>query len=174
MEYEDKIEARRARYAARAERKRAETYGTHGISSDDPGAVEKLEAKLAELEAKRTAYKDHNKRARKEGKDPLPRYVLTNLGANIRRVKGRIAELEKAAERPAAEPITGDGWTIEECPADNRLRVIFDEKPPRETWRLMRRYGFRWAPSVGAWQRHLNDGARYAAQCVARELGGAS
>ena len=46
----------------------------------------------------------------------------------------------------------------------NRLQVFFDEKPDRETCSAMRHGGFRWAPSVGAWQRQLNDNAIRAAK----------
>ena len=46
----------------------------------------------------------------------------------------------------------------------NRLQVFFDEKPDRDTCSAMRHSGFKWAPSVGAWQRQLNDNAIYAAK----------
>ena len=46
----------------------------------------------------------------------------------------------------------------------NRLQVFFDERPDRETCSAMRHGGFRWAPSVGAWQRQLNENAIRAAK----------
>ena len=46
----------------------------------------------------------------------------------------------------------------------NRLQVFFDEKPDRDTCSAMRHGVFRWAPSVGAWQRQLTDNALYAAK----------
>ena len=46
----------------------------------------------------------------------------------------------------------------------NRLRVFFHEKPDRDTCSAMRHSGFKWAPSVGAWQRQLTDNAIYAAK----------
>ena len=46
----------------------------------------------------------------------------------------------------------------------NRLQVFFDAKPDRETCAAMRHSGFKWAPSVGAWQRQLNDNAIRAAK----------
>ena len=46
----------------------------------------------------------------------------------------------------------------------NRLQVFFDEKPDRDTCAAMRHGGFRWAPSVGAWQRQLNDNAIWTAK----------
>jgi hypothetical protein len=115
--------------------------------------------------------KARNKAARKAGEEkPYPSYCLSNLGATIRNTKKRIAELEEAANRKPSEPVEGDGWSMEECPDDNRIRVFFDSKPPRETCKLMRQHGFKWAPSVGAWQRMLNGAGCYAARCIAQKL----
>jgi hypothetical protein len=193
--------------AARLE-SRAANLGTSGISSDDPSAIEKLQAQLVDLEAQREAAKKVNAAVRKAYKNATktadkpdlaalieevempdwarkwlrmelrafpyleraPQLDLKNTGANIRRIKQRIKSLQATAEREPATPATGEGWRIEECPDDNRVRVFFDDKPPRETCKLMRQYGFKWARSVGAWQRMLNEAGCYAAQCVARKL----
>ena len=40
--------------------------------------------------------------------------------------------------------------------AENRVRIIFDAKPPVEMRTALKGAGFRWAPSVGAWQRHAS------------------
>lgn len=63
------------------------------IFDDDADAVERLEARLAELEAKRTEYKA-------QGRGVLPAYVLRNLGAEIRRNRERLEQVkrQKAAE----------------------------------------------------------------------------
>jgi hypothetical protein len=100
-------------------------------------------------------------------------YQLTNLGGNVKRVKERIEALERAAEAaegPAAEPIKGDGWEIVEVPEDNRVRFFFDRRPTREVCAIMRRNGWRWSRTEGAWQRHLNNAGRHSAQEVARTL----
>ncbi len=157
--------------ADRLEQK-AESYGTRFISSDDPDAVAKLQHKLARLEGKRTAIKEHNRLMRKNGNGSMPKFVLTNLGANIRTVQKRIDALEKAADREANDPIIGDGWRIEEHPDDNRIRFYFDEKPDRETCRKMKLLGFRWSPNAGAWQRNLNNAGIYAAHSAAHALFG--
>ena len=47
--------------------------------------------------------------------------------------------------------------------ADNRLQVFFDGKPDEAARDELKANGFRWAPSVGAWQRQLNKNAYYAA-----------
>ena len=57
---------------------------------------------------------------------------------------------------------------------DNRLQVFFDGKPDEATRTELKISGFRWAPSVGAWQRQLTDNAIRAAdrlECI-RPLSG--
>ena len=57
---------------------------------------------------------------------------------------------------------------------DNRLQVFFDGKPDADTRAELKSSGFRWAPSVGAWQRQLTDNAIRAAdrlECI-RPLSG--
>lgn len=150
--------------------RKSESYGTHSISSDDPEASAKLQTKLDGMEAKRSAIKLANRVARKAGKEAAPSYVLQNLGANIRRVRDRIKVLEDSAKQPEVAPVECDGFTIEECTTDNRLRFIFDGKPSAEVRKIMKSNGFRWAPSVGAWQRQLTNSARYSAQCCQRSI----
>ena len=55
---------------------KAEAADNDIISSDDPEALNKLRAKLKALEDKRESYKSANKKAKAEGKDILPSYVL--------------------------------------------------------------------------------------------------
>jgi len=55
------------------------------------------------------------------------------------------------------------GGRAEADKADNRLRLYFDEKPSEEQRSKLKCNGFKWAPSVGAWQRQLNDNAIHAA-----------
>jgi hypothetical protein len=164
--------------AAHAAQEKAEHYerkaariGSGGISADDPNAVAKLGEKLARMETQREEIKAENKRRRKAGEESAPAYVLQNLGANIRRVRERIKELETKAARAVYEPIECDGFTIEECPHDNRLRFMFDDKPPSEVRAIMKAQGFRWAPSVGAWQRQLTENARMSASVAQRRIG---
>lgn len=47
--------------------------------------------------------------------------------------------------------------------AENRLQLLFDEKPPEDQRRALKSEGFKWAPSQGAWQRQLNQNAIRAA-----------
>ena len=164
--------------------------GMGGISADDPTAIDKLKAKLRGLEALQDKMKAVNAYYRKHGtlegcsqlsaeeieklkagmarswrSEPKPYegYLLTNNSAVIRQTKKRIEELSHKAETEY------EGWAFEGGEVKmnreaNRLQVFFDEKPDRDTCSAMRHSGFKWAPSVGAWQRQLNDNAIYAAK----------
>ena len=169
--------------------------GMGGISADDPAAIEKLQKKLDGLERSQLIMKEVNAYYRKHGKldgcallspdqieklkasmasswrsDPRPfeSYQLTNNNAEIRRVKARIEQLSKQAQRE----FSGwefDGGRVEMNREDNRLQVFFDGKPDADTRAELKSNGFRWAPSVGAWQRQLTDNAIRAAdrlECI--------
>ena len=170
---------------------RIRSVGTGGIMSDDKNAIAKLSAKLADLERLQETMKSANAYFRKhktlEGCPglsdeairrmsggltdvPYPGWALSNNNANIRRIKERIATLEKEAQRAAenadAAPVEGDGYKLVENAELGRIQFIFDGKPDEDTRALLKSYGFRWSPSQGAWQRMLNDNGRYAAQRV--------
>ena len=91
---------------------------------------------------------------------PFPSYLLTNNNANIRRVRQRIEELSHKTEFV--------GWTFpggeaKVNEAENRLQLIFEDKPDADTRQALKSEGFKWAPSQGAWQRQLNQNAIRAA-----------
>lgn len=134
------------------------------ISSDDPEAIEKLKKKLAALEAEREQVKADNKAARAAGKEPAPWYTLPYLGKDIKRVKDRIAQLERLDSQPAAEDIYFDGGIIHENTEINRLQIVFDSIPNPEIRSNLKRWGFKWARSEGAWQRLRGANALYAAK----------
>lgn len=102
---------------------------------------------------------------------PFPTYELTNSNANIKRVKQRIETLEAVkASKPIEEE--HDGYTYRENAEAMRVQFRFDGKPDDETRALLKRNGFRWAPSHGVWQRQLNDNGKYAAHRVMEALDG--
>lgn len=75
---------------------------SHGetISSDDPLAKEKLQAKLECLEERQEFMKQANTIARKEKRDkPYPSFALTNNNATIKATKDRIEGLSKAEQK---------------------------------------------------------------------------
>ena len=51
-----------------------------------------------------------------------------------------------------------------------RLQLFFDGIPEAETRNILKSNGFRWSPSNKAWQRLLNDNARYSLIRIKKEL----
>lgn len=134
---------------------RADAIGTRGISSDDPEALAKLQDKLLQLEEAHTHMIERNKEARAIGTEtPYFAYQLTNSGANIRRIKMRIARLERTRNAPAMQPMYGNGWEMFEEKDSNRIIIKFADRPAPELCKSLRSYGFLWSPSRGAWVRN--------------------
>ena len=163
--------------------------GMGGISADDPQAIQKLEAKLEKLQSAQDTMKAVNAYYRKHKTldscpnlsaerieamkaemssqwhiqdKPYPSWALSNNNAEIRRVKGRIAELTRKQET-AYVGWEFNGGTVEANREDNRLQIFFEEKPDEKTRETLKENGFRWSPKAGAWQRQLNDNAIYVA-----------
>jgi len=100
------------------------------------------------------------------GKVGFPAYALTNNNANIRRMKIRLEKVRanKAAKDSVEE---GEAATVEDCPADNRVRLRFPGKPAAEIRRQLKSLGFRWAPTLGCWQAYRNQRSLEAAREIA-------
>jgi len=151
------------------ERRLAAAKSNAAISSDDPDAVKKLQKKLSLLEKKREAIKLYNKNARKAKKEPHPKWVLQNLGQNINSVKKRIEFLKKQSKaKPSSKVVKG--VKVVENVVLNRLQLEFPDKPNVEIRTLLKKWGFRWSPREGRWQRQLTNSARYAANQVLSSL----
>ena len=178
--------------AAYYERKAEAAANNTAISSDDPEAVTKLREKLEKLQTKQTFMKNLNAYYRKYGtcrgcgglndeqadrydqavKDgppwcnvPFESFMLSNNNAEIRRIEKRLKSLTEARELG----YTGwefDGGRVEANEDDNRLQIFFDEIPSEEVRKELKGRGFKWARSVGAWQRQLSDNAIYAASRI--------
>jgi hypothetical protein len=100
-------------------------------------------------------------------------FNLTNGLAEIRRLEGRLQALEANHARGMVETShnTNEGeLQIIENPNAGRIQLIFPGKPEAKTRDILKANGFRWAPSEGAWQRHLNNAGRYAARQVLDKL----
>lgn len=149
--------------------KKAEEYGTHGISSDNPEAVKLLEEKLAGLKRAHAMMKEQSKKLRAAGQQ-VPSFHLANSNASIRRVEQRIELLKKEQETTATEPISGCGWSMHENLEDNRIHFVFPGKPSEETRSLLKSRGFKWSPTRGAWVRQLNENSRLASKQIAKLL----
>lgn len=89
------------------------------------------------------------------GRIGIPDYVAKNRGAEIRRVKAKIAELTtaKATEDTTVE---GEHAKLEDSTADNRVRLFFPGKPDKPTRERLKGNGFRWTPTLGCWQAYRN------------------
>lgn len=157
--------------------------GMGGIRQDDPQDIPKLQKKLDGLEKAQETMKAVNAYYRKNGtldgcphlspenleklkaamvsgwhyeKKPFQSWELSNNNAEIRRIRQRIDSLTRAKETVYV------GWEfegghVEANREQSRLQVFFDEKPDADIRAALKSNGFRWAPSVGAWQRQLNE-----------------
>ena len=61
----------------------------------------------------------------------------------------------------ADRSVSGDGYTVEWNVADNRVQIFWPSKPSDAVIAKLKQHGFRWARSIGAWQRHASEGAWY-------------
>ncbi len=172
-------------------------YGKDQILSGDQDAIEKLEKKLENLKDMQSRMKEANKAIRmkntekgnglltdmgyteeqiKELRTPdfcgrvgYPSYALQNNNANIRRIEGRLKELRATKEKGTLET-ENKFFKVVENTENMRLQLLFEDKPEPEVREVLRRNGFRWAPSQEAWQRQLNNNARYALERVKEHL----
>ncbi len=167
--------------------------GMGGIRQDDPQAIPKLQKKLDGLEKAQETMKAVNAYYRKHGtldgcphlspenienlkadmasgwhyeKKPFQSWELSNNNAEIRRVRQRIESLTRASE-VAYVGWEFDGGHVEANRDQGRLQVFFDGKPEADARQQLKENGFRWAQSVGVWQRLLNDNAYRASDRIA-------
>lgn len=174
------------------------SVGHGGIQSDDPNAIEKLREKICNAEVMQEHMKIVNAYYRKhktlEGCDalnekeireitasmsrdwrtdpsPFASYELTNNNANIRRMRERLEQLEKAKNTETKEHDINGIRVVENTEA-MRIQLFFPGKPDDATRTLLKSNGFLWAPSVGAWQRQLTSNGRYACKMVLKQIAG--
>ena len=175
-----------------------ERVGTGGIQSGDANAIEKLERKLKDLEEQQATMKAINAYWRKhktlDGCDlvstetlavikrgmehswrqnpvPFESYTLTNNNANIRNTRLRLEKLKAAKAQGTTEKDTEvEGVKIVENTELMRIQIVFDGKPEADVRDVLKKNGFRWAPSQGAWQRQLNGNGKYAVERVMEAL----
>jgi len=169
------------------------------ISSDDSNAVIKLKEKLRKAEQNQEAMKTINKVVRNKklsneekinkitnltgwskdiatkilepdfcGRVGFPSYKLTNNNANIKRMKDRVKSLERKAQDETTETDFDGGYISDNVEA-NRVQIFFDSMPIVEIRTQLKSNGFRWARSIGAWQRHRSPQALYLAKNITKK-----
>jgi hypothetical protein len=104
-------------------------------------------------------------------------WEITNNGSEIRRLKDRVTMLEGkeqtreqiATTEGAQQPEkTINGVRIVENYEADRVQLFFDGKPAADIRQQLNDNGFKWAPSLMAWQRKLNNAAIYQAERIAK------
>ncbi len=180
-------------YQALEQAKTLESRAEHAeaardISSDDPDAPNAIKLKIADLRRSVESMKEINKilRSAKDDRDKAtrllicagypdefaeltkgyPSFRLTNANAEIRRLENRLKILADTAQlQSQPDEQIGDVILRER---NNRTQLIFPGKPDEALRSELKKNGFKWAPSVGAWQRLSNVRAHYYAQRLAR------
>ena len=188
--------------AVRAMRKNLGIDKGKAISSDAEDAVEQVEKKIADLSRAQEHMKRVNSEYRKHkgdidkmdvsektkdavrkweearktqahlGDKPFPSYAMSNNSANINRLRKRLEGLSASKGMETSE-VEFPGGSIVDNVEDNRVQVVFESKPDADMRKNLKSHGFRWAPSVGAWQRKRSpDAMRWAKKIVgAQEQG---
>ena len=92
-------------------------------------------------------------------------YQLTNNNATIKRLRERIANVEREQSSPTTEHefdggMDDGGVTITDDAESNRIMLRFDGKPDAEMRAKLKSHGFRWSRRNEAWQRHRTDNTR--------------
>jgi len=153
------------------------------IKSNDPQALEKLGERLTKEKNYQEFMKTANAYYRNNGtlqglegveqewventmayinklghSEPYPSWMLQNNLQGIKRTEERIQRVEYE------QNVGFNGWEFNGGKAiankeDNRLKLLFNEKPNEETIATLKKNGFHWSPSSHAWQRQLTQNA---------------
>ena len=160
-------------------------YKDQAIKRTDKNAIEKLNQKLEQLEAEKDFIKRSEKACKeyqkmkdfsvfekynipqKEAKEyvsQIERHGIplirgnASINAEIRRVKERIASLEKSKATEDENFDIENGRILVNKEAQ-RVQIFFDNIPDANTREALKKRAFKWAPSVKAWQRTLTGNA---------------
>ena len=96
-------------------------------------------------------------------------FELRNNLANIKSKEAKIEELKKRQNLNSSYTI--NGVEVIECQESDRVKLFFDGKPSHDVIQKLKSKAFKWAPSVGAWQRQLTQNASIAAKNLVNSLG---
>lgn len=176
---------------------RAESIeSNNAISSDDPNATERLAEKVKRLQANQDLMKRVNKFYPQYKKNPalldeqdfsevikkfirewvpmysfekvpFPRYSLSNNNANISTAKKRLEKLLVMEKSEDKESTIGEIRIFENA-SENRVQIFFPGKPSNEVRSELKRSGFRWSPTSGAWQAFYSNRAKWNAERIVK------
>lgn len=169
------------------------------ISSDNPDALDLLQEKLEKLQARQELMRMANKIVRsaklsqvekviqlqelgfKEssavkilemdhyGTKGYPQYVLSNNNGVIANTKKRIQHLESIAKLHTEEVAYPGGVTLKLNVEDNRVQIFFPGKPSEEIRNDLKRAGFHYSYTVGAWMRLISNWAIHEAKEIIKK-----
>jgi hypothetical protein len=127
---------------------------TTDIYSNNPDCIKLLKEKIELLETKQEQMKAENKT--KAGS--FQHFELTNNRAKIKAVKDRLASIEKIKSFED-KIITFEGFSIRQNVVEMRLQILFESKPEEKVRIILKKNGYKWAPTQNAWQRQLTASA---------------
>ena len=159
------------------------------IRADDPKAVEMLKENLEGFEGRQEYmqkvndyYKANgtavgcpgvdretalklNERVNEHQSTPYPGRFFKDNVAEINRLKSNIDRLENKPETMFKGWHFGKGEAVINL-ANNRLQLMFAEKPSDDERTVLKKNGFKWAPTAKAWQRPLDFKSMAAAERI--------
>lgn len=171
-------------------------FGNSIIRAGDTDAIEKLEKKLEGLKKyqemmkavnsyyrKNKTVKGYSELSEEEIKKiqlkmendwhyedkPFMTWELSNNNQNIHSVEKRLKSLKSAKDNGIQES-ENKYFKVVENTEIMRLQLFFEEKPEETTRKILKRNGFKWTPSQGAWQRQLTNNAKYSLKIVLETL----
>ena len=96
---------------------------------------------------------------------PYPGRFFKDNFAEINRLKSNIDRLENKPETMFMGWHFGGGEAVINL-ANNRLQLMFAEKPNDDERAVLKKNGFKWAPTAKAWQRPLDFKSMAAAERI--------
>ena len=159
------------------------------IRADDPRAVEMLKENLEGFEGRQEYMQKVNDyykangtvvgcpgidketavqldgRVNEHQSKPYPGRFFKDNFAEINRLKANIDRLENKPETMFKGWRFGGGEAVINL-ANNRLQLMFAEKPSDDERTVLKKNGFKWAPTAKAWQRPLDFKSMAAAERI--------